>query len=197
MSGKTEQKKVFPYLIFVSFIILLSIAAYSGYVFYPRFDLPAATGSGLLVLAAGAGVASFFAPCSFPLLVTLLSREVGVEDEEKKKKTRPKTSSFALALSAGATSFLILAGVILAFGGQQLFSGFTFTSPQAMTTRVIVGIVLILLGLVQSGILSRKGFDWIGDYAKPLIRTQAKLRKEHPIRAFFIYGFGYLIAGFG
>jgi cytochrome c biogenesis protein CcdA len=48
----------------------VALTGYAGYELYPRFDLPALEGASLLVLAAGAGVASFFAPCSFPLLVT-------------------------------------------------------------------------------------------------------------------------------
>ena len=40
-------------------------------------DLPAGEGAGLAVLAAGAGVAAFFSPCSFPLLVTALARPGG------------------------------------------------------------------------------------------------------------------------
>jgi hypothetical protein len=52
-----------------------AVAGYVGYVLYPRFDLPAATGASLLALAAAAGIASFFSPCSFPLAVTLLARD--------------------------------------------------------------------------------------------------------------------------
>lgn len=46
--------------------LALALAGYLGYVFYPRFALPAGAGAGLLLLAAGAGVASFFSPCSSP-----------------------------------------------------------------------------------------------------------------------------------
>ncbi len=69
-----DRGPVSRYALLVVGVAVLAIAGYTGYELYPRFDLPAAEGAGLLVLATGAGIASFFAPCSFPLLVTLLSR---------------------------------------------------------------------------------------------------------------------------
>jgi cytochrome c-type biogenesis protein len=179
-------------------VIGISVAAYTGYELYPRFDLPAATGIGLLALAVGAGVASFFSPCSFPLLVTLLGREVGIQEGESSKKTSIRRAlTFALALSLGATTFLLIAGVALALGGQALFANFTFTSPQALFTRVAVGVILILLGLVQLGVISNRRFQWVEHLAKPFRKFNAKQRQKAPLSGFFVYGFGYLIAGFG
>jgi hypothetical protein len=54
----------------------VALVGYFGHVFYPRFDLPAGTGVTLCVLAAGAGIASFFSPCSFPRLVSMLARPI-------------------------------------------------------------------------------------------------------------------------
>ncbi|MDT8305317.1 MAG: hypothetical protein RRC07_05225, partial [Anaerolineae bacterium] len=69
--GKAER---YLFLGLVIAVLLLALAGYAGYVLYPRFALPAASGAGLLLLAAAAGLASFFSPCSFPLLATLLAR---------------------------------------------------------------------------------------------------------------------------
>lgn len=192
-----SKNRSLNYWLFVLMVVFLSIVAYAGYVLYPRFDLPSATGAGLLVLSVGAGIASFFAPCSFPLLVTLLGREVGANEEEGYGNSTRRAISFATALSLGAMTFLVLSGIVLAFGGNALFANFTFTSPQAMTTRVVVGALLILLGLIQAGIINTEGFGKIGKLANPFIKSQAKQRKENPFRAFFTYGFGYLLAGFG
>jgi hypothetical protein len=46
-------------------VVVVGLAGYLGYVVYPRFDLPAVEGAALLGLAAAAGIASFFSPCSF------------------------------------------------------------------------------------------------------------------------------------
>jgi hypothetical protein len=61
--------------------LLITLAGYTGYLLYPRFDLSAGTGLGLLALAAAAGIASFFSPCSFPLLVTLLTASRSESDQ--------------------------------------------------------------------------------------------------------------------
>jgi cytochrome c biogenesis protein CcdA len=174
------------YWIFVLVVVLLSIVAYAGYVLYPRFDLPSATSAGLLVLSVGAGIASFFAPCSFPLLVTLLGREVGANEAEGYGDSTRRALTFATALSLGAITFLVLSGIILALGGNALFANFTFTSPQAMTTRVVVGAVLILLGLVQAGVINTEAFGKFGKLAnwqtlllKPKL---SNVRRSHFVR---------------
>lgn len=71
-----ERRDAAPYLLLVILVSGLGAAGYAGYALYPRFDLPAAEGATLLLLAAAAGVASFFSPCAFGLLVTVLAREV-------------------------------------------------------------------------------------------------------------------------
>ena len=63
------------YALLATGVALLGLAGYVGYVAYPRFHLPSVAGAALLALAAGAGVAAFFSPCSFSLLLTLLARE--------------------------------------------------------------------------------------------------------------------------
>lgn len=197
-SAKNNKYQSLVYWVFVLFVAGVSLAAYTGYQIYPRFDLPAVTGIALLVLAFGAGVASFFAPCSFPLLVTLLSLEVGAQEgDNSTEATTGRDFIFASALSLGAATFLLMAGIVLALGGHALFAGFTFTSPQAMIARVVVGIILIFLGLIQLEFLSNRSFRLIEGLAKPFRTANARLRRKYPLPAIFIYGFGYLIAGFG
>lgn len=70
------MKQAPHYLFLVIAVLLLAFAGYVGDVLYPRFDLPAVGGAGLLVLSSAAGLASIFSPCSFPLLSTLLARQV-------------------------------------------------------------------------------------------------------------------------
>lgn len=186
------------YWLLALMVVVLSIAAYTGYVVYPRFDLPAVTGLGLLVLAVGAGIASFFSPCAFPLLVTLLSREIGIEHlQHGNRPPGARALTYASALSLGASVFLLLTGAGLALGGGTLFARVTFTSTAGVVTRFVVGILLILLGLVQAGVFSNQAFRAVGGLAQPLARVHARLRREHPLLGFGVYGFGYLLAGFG
>jgi cytochrome c biogenesis protein CcdA/copper chaperone CopZ len=175
-------------------VVVLALAGYVGYELYPRFDLPAVEGAGLLVLAAAAGIASFFAPCSFPLLVTLLSRQVGQPDQTH-GDGRPAV--FASALAAGAAAFLVLLGALIALGGGAFAASVTFTSTVGITLRIVVGVALVLLGLVQLGVLSDTSFRSVERVTKRLNRSQARLRRERPVAGFAAFGFFYLLAGFG
>lgn len=184
-----------PYGLLTLAVAVTALAGYVGYELYPRFDLPAVDGAGLLALASGAGIASFFAPCSFPLLVTLLSRQVGDSAGPRQAGSRPLP--FALALATGAAAFLVLFGILIALGGSAFASSVTFTSTIGITLRIAVGVALIILGLVQFGILADTSFRSVERVTKRLNRAQAGLRRKHPVTGFTAFGFFYLLAGFG
>jgi copper chaperone CopZ/cytochrome c biogenesis protein CcdA len=181
------------FLLLAVAVVLIAVAGYIGYVLYPRFDLPAVQGAGLLGLAAAAGLASFFSPCSFPLLVGLLSRQA-VAQGRSGRKARPVV--FGGALAAGAATFMLLAGLIIAAGGEALFAGVTFTSTAGVTIRAVVGAALVLLGLMQTGIVPLS-LQRVSSLGAGISRRQARLRRQHPVAGFGLFGFGYVLAGFG
>ncbi|MEX2586713.1 MAG: heavy-metal-associated domain-containing protein [Actinomycetota bacterium] len=183
-----------PYELLTFAVVITALAGYAGYELYPRFDLPAVDGAGLLALAAGAGIASFFAPCSFPLLVTLLSRQVGGDGRATKAR---RALPFALALAAGAAGFLVLFGTLIALGGRAFAGSVTFTSTVGIALRIAVGAALIGLGLIQLGVLADTSFRSVEHVTKRLNRAQAALRRRHPVTGFTAFGFFYLLAGFG
>ena len=174
----------------------LALAGYVGYVLYPRFHLPAGSGAGLLALAVGAGVASFFSPCSFPLLVTMLARPLDELAERSGRRPIRPALAFATALSAGAAVFLLGFGALIALVGGHVFAGVTFTSIAGRVIRGIVGALLIVLGLIQLGRLS-VSFRRFEPRTHAFLRRQAQLRRRRPLAGFAIFGFGYLLAGFG
>ena len=173
----------------------VALLGYLGYVLYPRFDLPAARGATLLVLAAGAGIASFFSPCSFPLLLSILARPLA---EEQSGGGRPfrRAAAFAAALSLGASSFLVLVGLAIAAGASTYFDEVTFTSPAGIAIRIAAGSLLISLGLVQLGVLPFS-FQRFEPALHGYLRRQAEVRRRRPLLGFTLFGFGYLLAGFG
>lgn len=191
------------YTFLVVLVAVLAVAAYAGYALYPRFDLPAAQGAGLLLLAAGAGVASFFSPCAFPLLVTMLARVTGADATAGDENGTDAGGSavrrgvrFATALAAGAAVFLLIVGVGIGLGGGALFSQVTFTSTAGIVLRVVIGAVLILLGLIQLGVIPAP-LHAVEVVSRPLLRRQAETRRSRPLAGGAFFGFGYLLAGFG
>ncbi len=107
-----------------------------------------------------------------------------------------KAYSYAAALSLGAIVFLTLTAAIVAGGGRALVEQVTFTSLAGRVIRTIAGLLLIVLGLVQIEKL-RLPLYRVADLARPLIRSQALTRRHAPVVAFAIFGFAYLLAGFG
>ncbi len=185
----------------LAFVVLVSgLVGYLGFVIYPSLDQSAGVGAGLIVLASAAGVASFFSPCSFPLLVGMLGRPLAerAETGERRQPTR-NSLAFATALSLGVVAFLALLGTAIAVGGDAIIKDVTFTSTTGRILRVTVGTFLILVGLVQLGRISvplrrfepaLKGF---------LVRQRRESRghgKPELLR-FGLFGFAYLAAGFG
>lgn len=158
---------------------MLSVTGYLGYTIYPHFNLPTVTGIGLYMLAAAAGLGSFFSPCSFPLLATLLARAIGSDDGEQ--GTMAKAIRYGAALAVGASAFLLLIGAGIAFGSGMLFSQITFIRTPGPILRIAVGLLLVLLGLVQSGVIAFP-FDRVAELAYPIERAQACLHQEHPVR---------------
>ena len=82
-------------------VVGLALIGFIGFVVFPSLGVSSGAGAGLLVLAAAAGVASFFSPCSFPLLVGMLGRPVAERAEEGDRQSRRETLAFATALSLG------------------------------------------------------------------------------------------------
>ncbi len=189
-----DATAVSRYLLLVAAVVVAATAGYVGYLVYPRFDLPAAAGAGLFVLAAAAGWAAFFSPCSFPLLATLLARHTGAGQPVGSRLRRALL--FAASLSVGAVAFVLAVGVLFALGGRGLAEAVTFTSTTGRAIRVIVGVLLIVLGLIQTNRLN-VSLRRLEPAIHGLLRRQAALRRPHPVAGTALFGFGYLAAGFG
>lgn len=182
------------YALLVAAALAAGVVGYLGYLTYPRLGLPAASGGSLFVLAAAAGVASFFSPCSFPLLATVLARAPGLHGTPG--GGRPSLL-YAAALALGAAAFLLLVGTLIALAGTALFEGVTFTSTAGRLVRGLAGgLLLLLLGLVQVGRL-RISFRRLEPAAHAFLRRQAGFRRRRPLPGYAIFGFGYVLAGFG
>jgi cytochrome c biogenesis protein CcdA len=196
MGARARPARASIYALLALATAAVAMVGYLGYVFYPRFDLPAATGATLFVVAAGAGIASFFSPCSFPLLLSMLARPIAAEAQADQGRPFRAAATFAAALSLGASSFLILVGLAIAAGASTYFDDVTFTSTAGITIRILVGTLLIVLGLVQLNLLPIS-FRRFEPAMHGYLRRQAQVRRSWPFIGFTLFGFGYLLAGFG
>lgn len=184
MSDLTLMKR---YFWLATAVLILSLLGYLGYLAYPRFALSGVATSSLLLLAMMAGVASLFSPCSFPLLLTLLARE-SLANGRLLKSTG--------AFTVGAVLFLLLAGLALALGAGGWIAKVTFTSIAGRALRLFVGLVLIGFGMWQLRGQSLN-IGWINRMLQPLWHKQAQLRRQQTTLSYGLYGFGYILAGFG
>ena len=182
------------YLLVVVAILAVGLAGFIGYVVYPRFDVSRGAGVGLVGLAAAAGIASFFSPCSFPLLATLLIRDIRPGDPRPLRLRR--SLGRAGWIGVGAATFVILLGLVIAAGGAGLAQSVTFNSASGRTLRGFVGVGLIVFGLIQIGTLS-VNLRQLEPAVHGLLRRQASLRRRRPAAGYMLFGFAYLVAGFG
>jgi hypothetical protein len=107
-----------------------------------------------------------------------------------------RATKLALWIGLGALTFLVLAGTLIAVGAGVFFKQVTFTSTAGIAIRAVVGSLLILFGLIQLNVLPVSLLA-VEEAAKPLLARQARLRRERPTLAFGLFGFVYLVAGFG
>lgn len=187
---KTVQDRyVRRYLALIGAVMLLALIGYSAYALYPRFALDVTVGSSLLLLAIAAGLASLFSPCSFPLLVTLLAREA--DSQASRKSLRA-----AAAFTAGITLFLLLLGIAIGLGAGTLITRFTFTSLAGRGLRLVVGLVLVGFGFwqIRGRSLNASWLNWV---LQPIWDRQFRLRQNKTTLSYGLYGFGYVLAGFG
>ena len=167
-------------------VVVTGLAGYAGFVAFVGSDRDIA--AGVMVLAAGTGFAAFFSPCSFPLLLTFLTR--------RSTDSRGGALLSGLRVAAGAALLLAAVATVMVFAGTALGSVIEFDSTAGRLFRLGVGLVLVLLGLRQTRLWGVRML-WLDRVAGPSARLFDPGRVSHPARSDVVYGFGYLLAGFG
>lgn len=192
--ANNPTRRVIPYLLLSVGLVLVALAGYRAFVAYRQAPLTSAAGFGLLALAAAAGFASLFSPCSFPLLLTLLLREAS--DTAGETTSRRRLIRFALIFAIGAATFLLLTGTAMAVGVAPFMARISFTSPAGRLLRLVTGLVLIGFGWWQWRGRSLNA-SWLNTLLQPLWRAEARMRRQRSNLRVGLYGFGYILAGFG
>lgn len=167
-------------------VVVVGLAGYAGFVIFAESE--PAVGLGLMLLAAATGFAAFFSPCSFPLMLTFLGR--------KASGSRRAALLSALRVGAGAAALLGLLGVVMASGGTAFASIVEFDSASGRAFRLAVGMALIVFGARQAHLFGFR-MRWLDGVAGVAGRVLDPSRVADPARSDVVYGFGYLLAGFG
>lgn len=173
--------------------LVVALVGFLGFRLFLQLGMGTETGAPLMALAAATGFAAFFSPCSFPLMLTALGHQA--ESSTGRRRLKP-TLRFAFGASIGAFAFLTALGLFLSLGGGSVASQVTFTSAAGRTLRVAAGLLIITMGLAQLGKIAIPFFK-LSRLATPIDRRRASGGDPDRFLNHILYGFGYLIAGFG
>jgi cytochrome c biogenesis protein CcdA len=187
MDELTERRRAWARFTVTGFgVIVVGVAGYLGFVAFVGSDPRLAVG--VLVLAAGTGFAAFFSPCSFPLLLTFLSR--------RSTYSTGAALASALRVAAGAALLLTVVATVIGLGGMGLARVVEFDSTTGRIFRLLVGLLLVVLGLSQTRLLAVR-MRWLDRVAGVSARLFDPGRVTNPGGSDVVYGFAYLLAGFG
>jgi cytochrome c-type biogenesis protein len=175
-------------LIAIALVVLLG---YLEFEIFLRDIMPAYGNYSLYLLAVVAAVATFFSPCSFPLLPGYLSFYYKTEQPEEGKRALYR----GIFAAGGVVTFTLLLGVVIAVMGQGIANSFSVSSPTpSVFTRIFrigLGVVLLSLGATQ---LSNVTFH---NPALDALIGRLYWAARSGDKGLYLYGFGYNAAGIG
>jgi cytochrome c biogenesis protein CcdA len=167
-------------------MVVVGVAGYLGFVSFVGSERDISTG--IMVLASATGFAAFFSPCSFPLLLTFLAR--------RSAETRRAALFSAFRIGTGALVFFALGAAVVALGGNAFANVIGFGTPAGRSLRMAAGLLLVGFGLRQAGLVYIK-MRWLDRVAATASQAFDTSGHSNRVRVDFMYGFGYVLAGFG
>lgn len=165
-------------------IVVVGVAGYLGFI---AFVSRRGEGVGTLGLAAATGFAAFFSPCSFPLMLTFVGR--------RSEASTGALASSVLLVGAGAATVLALLALVVGVTGDWLGRIVNFSSPTGRILRLLVAGFLLAFGARHAGLLRFRA-GWLDRVATVSSRVLDPTRRQGPAHD-YVYGFAYLLAGFG
>jgi cytochrome c-type biogenesis protein len=132
----------------------------------------------IYTLALFAGIASFFSPCSFPMLPGYMAYYFGIGKKE---------TGYRKALVGGSAAAMGIIAIYLFIGALLLYSA-SFIAPYIPMIGLVVGILLIILGLLM---LTPLQYDALLKPFRPIGDAFRKMSKGRE------YGFSAKLFGYG
>lgn len=177
----------------ITLIALVVAVGYLGFRYFITDFLPNPAAWGLVPIAVAAGAATFFNPCSFPLLPGYLTHYY--QEASRMGSTRPARLGWAAA--GGVVTFTVILGLLIALAGAGVAAGLGLATAQpsvaTIAFRVAVGSLLVTLGA-----MSIAGFAFHRSVARHGLALGLQRSEAHgAARKVFLYGFGYNAVGIG
>ncbi len=194
--GTNRLKAGGSWVLVAILVAALVAVGYSVFVFFIKSFSPTTGTLSLLVFAVIAGIATFFSPCSFPLLPGYLTRHLQTIDKDP-KKARTSVVSNGVAAAGGVFLFDLILGLATVLIGFSFAGSLGISGPSpnlyVRVFRGTVGAFLVLLGILNlrgTGIFHNDSLTSIG-------KRLMKNGELKPSRKMFAYGFGYVSVGIG
>jgi len=179
------------------FLVILALVA-GGYGLFIWFVINIMKGGatfGLLFVAVVAGVASFFNPCSFPILPAVLAQYY-TTDEGGGTLNKKKILLSGLIAALGVTVFNILLGSLIGILGVGFGKslGLAGAEPSVFVRwlRGGLGGLLLILGFSHA---TGRGINF--DFLQRFFQKPQTNKPRSPFGKIFSYGFGYTLLGIG
>ena len=179
------------------FIVILALVAggYGLFIWFIINIMKGAAAFGLLFVAVVAGIASFFNPCSFPILPAYLAEYYTTQGSSKfESKKKILLSGFVAAL--GVTVFNILLGSLIGILGVGFGKslGLAGGEPSSIVRwlRGVIGGLLLLLGFSHA---TGRGIKF--GALERFFQKSYKIKQQSHFGKIFSYGFGYTLLGIG
>lgn len=179
-------------MIFV-LIALIILAGYYAFILFMTKVVPTLASFGIILVAIIAGIATFFNPCSFPVLPAYLTSFFSAKEESKRKNV---VIYYGLIVSLGIITFNLIFGSLIGILGENFAKSLALATENpnvfVLIFRGITGVILITLGLmaIRGGGLHSSIFNKIS-------RNVYSLQGKNPTRSFYVYGLGYNLIGIG
>ncbi len=188
-----EQPKshVRSFILSIASIAVVTMLGYLGFVIFLKDVMPAFSLYSLYLIAIIAGVATFFSPCSFPLLPGYLSFYY----QASHNKRENPTLYYGILAALGVLSFNLILGAVIALFGEGVATTLSISnptpSPLTRMLRIGIGAILVALGAIQ---LSNFTFH---TRILDVLTKRFSAATRAGGKGLYLYGFGYNIAGMG
>ncbi len=179
-------------------VLLIAIIAsgYGIFVFFLKGFNPTTGTLSLLLFAVIAGTATFFSPCSFPLMPGYLARHLQLINKSPSKNVLASTLSNGLAAAAGVLLFDLALGLAIVLLGSTFGGSFAISTPSPNPyVRIFRGTVGVFLALL--GVLSLRGTRIFHNDTLTSLEKWLGPGEIGTTRQMFVYGFGYVSVGIG